>query len=143
MHLNIKPQEASCGCACAVQVAESNAQMLERKKAEAAERAADDARIVAYLKEKAGREQVIPVACGAVPLRQRGCAVVTLELTSRPLCQNRLRWRTRHARRRSASSRRRGCARSSRRPLTANPPSTSCAQSGADPLQSLSTQHLH
>ncbi len=39
-------------------MAVSNAEMLERKKAEAAERAAEDRRIAAYLKEKAAREQV-------------------------------------------------------------------------------------
>jgi hypothetical protein len=41
------------------QVAASNAEMLERKKAEAAERAAEDRRIAAYLHDKAAREQVI------------------------------------------------------------------------------------
>lgn len=40
------------------QVAASNAEMLERKKADAAERAAEDRRIAAYLQDKAAREQV-------------------------------------------------------------------------------------
>lgn len=40
------------------QVAASNAEMLERKKADAAERAAEDRRIAAYLHDKAAREQV-------------------------------------------------------------------------------------
>ena len=40
------------------QVAASNAEMLERKKADVAERAAEDRRIVAYLHDKAAREQV-------------------------------------------------------------------------------------
>ena len=45
------------------QVATSNAEMLERKKAEAAERAAEDRRITAYLQDKAAREQVITSTC--------------------------------------------------------------------------------
>ncbi len=42
------------------QVAASNAEMLERKKADAIERAAEDRRIAAYLLDKAAREQVVP-----------------------------------------------------------------------------------
>ena len=40
------------------QVAASNAEMLERKKADVAKRAAEDRRIAAYLHDKAAREQV-------------------------------------------------------------------------------------
>ncbi len=40
------------------QVAASNTEMLERKKADVAKRAAEDRRIMAYLHDKAAREQV-------------------------------------------------------------------------------------
>lgn len=52
----------------ALQVLASNAEMLERKKADEAERAAEDRRIVAYLREKAAREQVPAVILSPLPM---------------------------------------------------------------------------
>ena len=59
-------QRQACGVGL-LQVAAANAELLERKKLDAAQQAAEDKRIAAYIADKAAREQV-PVTCpGLMP----------------------------------------------------------------------------
>ena len=47
-----------------LQVAAANAELLERKKLEAAQQAAEEKRIAAYIADKAAREQVLDTCPG-------------------------------------------------------------------------------